>query len=162
MFLAHVPAGYLFTRAFTRDRRLLSLGMAASVVPDVDLFWFYFVDHRRHGHHSFAPHLPIFWVAVTALALLLFPKRRLETAVVCANAFLHLILDTVAGGIEWLFPFSRHSFVLFDVPATHSWWVWNFVFHPSFLLELALCVVAVIVYALRPPWPTSSLPTSPP
>src|SRR5438309_11966760 len=102
MFIAHIPAGYLLTRTLTRDRKLLALGMAASVLPDADLLWFYFVDHRQHGHHSFATQLPFDCLVATLFALALLPRHRFEVAIVSANVFLHLILDTVAGGIEWL------------------------------------------------------------
>ena len=58
MLIGHIPAGYLATSAVLRRRqlgrdvrrRLMLLGLAASVAPDVDLLWFFLVDHRRHDH----------------------------------------------------------------------------------------------------------------
>ncbi|MDB6452145.1 hypothetical protein [Falsirhodobacter sp. 20TX0035] len=29
-----------------------------------------------------------------------------------------------------------------EVPARHDWWVWNFILHPSFGLELILMALA--------------------
>ncbi|WP_295048142.1 hypothetical protein [uncultured Paracoccus sp.] len=58
---------------------------------------------------------------------------------------LHVILDSIAAGIGWLQPFSDLQFNLVAVPAGRSWWVWNFVLHWTFLLELALCVWAGMV-----------------
>ena len=62
-----------------------------------------------------------------------------------ANVFLHLVLDTVAGQMFWLYPFDKTSFVLVDVPARHGWWVWNFVLHWTFGLELMICLWALAV-----------------
>ena len=52
--------------------------------------------------------------------------------------FLHLVLDTVSGGIAWLYPYDAGSIVLIDVPARFDWWVWNFILHWSFLPEIAI------------------------
>jgi inner membrane protein len=114
LFIGHLPAGYLATmpvlgRAAPGERRrLLLLGLAASVVPDLDLFYFYFVDERRHVHHSYLPHLPLAWVAALAVAaVVLGPLRARRTAwlalaILGVNVLLHLVLDTVVGGIRWL------------------------------------------------------------
>ena len=159
MFIAHLPAGYLATRLIL-DRhpapaplrgRLLALGMAASVLPDLDLLWFYFVDQRRQVHHAYLPHLPLFWLAVFgAISIFLLLRRAgrgtwLATAVVAANILLHLVLDTVAGGIRWLWPFSRAEFLVAHVPARHEPWVLNFVLHWTFALELVILAAALLV-----------------
>ncbi|HEV3052353.1 MAG TPA: metal-dependent hydrolase [Longimicrobium sp.] len=159
MFIAHLPAGYLATRSILRRhpaaeplrRRLLALGMAASVLPDLDLLWFYFVDQRRQVHHAYLPHLPLFWLAVFAAAALILRLRRaarstwLATAVFAANILLHLVLDTIAGGIRWLWPFSHAELVMAHVPARHEPWVLNFVLHWTFALELAILAAALLV-----------------
>jgi inner membrane protein len=56
-------------------------------------------------------------------------------------------LDTVAGKIRWLYPFSNKDFVLVHIPSIHSWWVWNFVMHWTFCLELGLVLSALYVWA---------------
>jgi inner membrane protein len=64
------------------------------------------------------------WLGLAALL-----RRRdwvLPGVVLFGNLLLHLALDTVAGGVRWLAPFSDRSFVLATVPARHGWWVWNF------------------------------------
>lgn len=159
MFIAHLPAGYLATRSILARqpapplfrRRLLALGMAASVLPDLDLLWFYFVDHRRHVHHAYLPHLPLPWMALfAAAALLMWMARASRTAwlamlVLAANIMLHLVLDTTAGGIRWLWPFSNAEFAMSHVQARHQAWYLNFVLHWTFALEVAILSAALWV-----------------
>lgn len=159
MFIAHLPAGYLATRSVLQRHpvpaplrgRLLALGMAASVLPDLDLLWFYFVDQRRNVHHAYLPHLPLFWLALFAAAALVLRLRGagrttwLAAMIVAANILLHLLLDTIAGGIRWLWPFSRAELVVVHVPARYDPWVLNFVLHWTFALELVILAAALVV-----------------
>jgi inner membrane protein len=145
MFIAHLPAGYLLTRRIVphRSPRLLALGLAASVLPDLDLVEFYAIDHRRVLHHAYWTHQPFWWGLLALLwlgAALLLRSRAwaLSGVVLFANVFAHLALDTVAGHIRWLAPFSDTSFALVTVPPGHAWWVSNFVLHWTFLIELAI------------------------
>lgn len=157
MLIAHLPAGWLLARRLApildRDgpgvRRLLVVGLAASVLPDVDLLYFYVADERRTLHHDYWTHIPIFWpiLLLAVVAVLLLGRLRIpwrDGAALLAGIMLHLLLDTVAGGIAWLYPWNATRLVLVDVPARFDWWVWNFVLHWSFLLE-----VAIILWALR-------------
>ena len=158
MFVAHLPAGYLLTRRIlghaptneSTSRRILALGLAASVLPDFDLLYFYLIDQRQTLHHLYWPHLPLAWLGPAAVCVLvcIWTRSRLLAAVFLvfhANLFLHLVLDTVAGQMFWLYPFDKTSFVLVDVPARHGWWVWNFVLHWTFGLELMICLWALAV-----------------
>jgi inner membrane protein len=163
MFIGHVPAGYLAS-TFLLDRarvppadrrRMLLIGLATSVLPDIDLLYFYLIDHRRHVHHTYLPHLPAFWLVVFAIwaaALLLRRTSRvgwLALGVTSLNVLLHVVLDTLAGGIEWAWPFSRTAFVLASVPRHYEPWYLNFVLHWTFLLEIALAAAALVVLLLR-------------
>ncbi len=166
MFIAHLPAGYLLTDALTRPlvrqatgvpKGLMAAGLAASVLPDLDLFWFYFVDARQSLHHAYLSHMPLFWVAMAgALWLggraLGWRLAGLFAGVMLANLLLHMALDSVAAGIGWLRPFSDWNLNLVTVPARYGWWVWNFVLHWTFALELTLCAAAAVVLARRRPW----------
>jgi membrane-bound metal-dependent hydrolase YbcI (DUF457 family) len=157
VFIAHLPAGYLATRFVLHRhpapqplrRGLLALGMAASVLPDLDLLWFYFVDDRRQVHHAYLPHLPLAWIALFAAAALVLWMRRagraawLRLLVFGANILLHVVLDSTAGGIRWLWPFSDAEFAMSHVPARHHPWYLNFVLHWTFALELAILAAAV-------------------
>lgn len=155
MFIGHIPAGYLATTSMLRAgsgvdrRRLLGLGLAASVLPDLDLLYFYLVDHQRHVHHTYLPHLPLAWVAALAVAALVMWVARarrvawMALGVLAMNVFIHLALDTVAGGVLWGWPFSRAEVVLATVrPRYHPWFL-NFILHWSFALEAALVAGAL-------------------
>lgn len=154
MFIAHLPAGFLLTRALQRrlkTAKYLWIGLVASVFPDIDLLYFYFVDHQRTLHHEYWTHLPIFWAAIWLAVLLVnfFVKSRkvfLVSTIFLANIFLHLILDSFAAGITWLYPFSRTSFALVTVPARYPFWIESFVFHWTFLVEIAIVVWALAMW----------------
>ncbi len=159
MFIGHLPAGYLCTRAMLRHlpvpagsrKALLWTGLAASVLPDLDLAYFYLIDNRQHLHHGYWPHVPALWLALFGLGagVSLWLGNRpafLIVLVFSANALLHLLLDSIAGGILWLYPVSARSFQLVEVPAVYGWWVWNFVLHWSFALELVVCAAAGILF----------------
>ena len=60
------------------------------------------------------------------------------------NIFGHLVLDTYVGHIRWLSPFSEYSFVVYNLPAVHEWWILNFILHPTFVLEVALVGIATV------------------
>jgi inner membrane protein len=162
VFIAHLPAGYLATRLILDRhpvpeplrRRLLVLGMAAGVLPDLDLLWFYFVSDRRQVHHAYLPHLPLAWIALFAVAaLVLWMLRASRTAWLAmlafsANILLHQVLDTTAGGIRWLWPFSEAEFAMSHVEARYEPWCLNFVLHWTFALEIAI-LAGALLYARR-------------
>jgi inner membrane protein len=160
VFIAHLPAGWLATTAVLRRRdlapaarrRLTALGLAASVLPDADLLWFYTLGGRREVHHAYLTHKPGAWlVLLAAVALGMRAMRagrtaRLALAVLGANVMLHLVLDTAAGGIRWLWPASEAELALSHPPALHDPWWLNFALHWTFALELAICAAAVVVF----------------
>lgn len=160
MFVAHLPAGYILTRrlvdrapeAGVSRRSLLALGLISAILPDFDLLYFYLVDQRQTLHHLYWTHLPLFWLGPAAVSLTLCAwtgNKRITLAalVFYANIFLHLLLDTVVGKMFWFYPFHAESFSLFEVPARHAWWVWNYILHWSFGLELLICAWALAVYS---------------
>jgi inner membrane protein len=155
MFLAHLPAGYLMARRLVprldpdppQAWRLTVVCLVASVLPDIDLLYFYLFDGRQTLHHDYWTHIPAFWLLATASAVTLFRIARAPVpwpavAGLLAGIFIHLALDTVTGGIAWLYPFHSGKIVLIDVPARFDWWVWNFVLHWSFLLEITILIWA--------------------
>ena len=160
LFRSHLPAGYIcgcllmdHVVPVQRKKRLVAL-LIGSVFPDVDMLYFYLIDHGRHHHHHYWTHLPIFWLAALAVtALVGLHARSKRIALVAASfiggVFLHLILDTPFAGICWLYPLTDQKFYLVTVPATRSWWVWSFVFHWSFLFEIAICIAAAVLYFRR-------------
>ena len=151
MLLAHLPAGYLMARRLaprlapdpSQARRLMTVCLVAAVLPDIDLLYFYLVDGRQTLHHDYWTHTPAFWLLATGTAVTLFRVARAPVpwpavAGLLAGVFLHLALDTVTGGIAWLYPYHTGRIALIDVPARFGWWVWNFVLHWSFVLEIAI------------------------
>jgi hypothetical protein len=168
MFICHLPAGYLATRLLlsgrgvTREtrRRLMALGLAASVLPDLDLLWFFLVDHRRQVHHAYLPHKPFAWLAALAVAAGVMRLMRASRvgwtalAVLGVNVMLHLVLDTTAGGIRWLWPWTEAEFALSQPTARFHPWYLNFVLHWTFALEMALVIAALWVWRRRSTVPT--------
>ncbi|MFC1810103.1 metal-dependent hydrolase [Patescibacteria group bacterium] len=146
MFLAHLPAGYLLTKKLQKHHKIekyLALGLFASILPDLDLVWWALIDNSQHFHHSYWIHIPFYWliIGLIALAIIKIAKRDeliMPLIVFMAGIFLHLILDTFVGGIKWLYPFSYESIFIANVPAVYDYWVWNFILHWTFLLEVVI------------------------
>jgi inner membrane protein len=147
MILAHLPAGYLTARAVgVRRDPVVAAALIGSVAPDLDLSWFYLVDHRQVLHHLYWTHAPGFW-AVIALVVLVWirsarPALFTLTAVFFASVFIHLVLDTPVGGIMWFCPFDHQLFRLFEVQQSERHWIITFMMHPSFLAEIAITGLA--------------------
>lgn len=165
MFIAHLPAGYLLSRRLAprpswRDIppfRLMMAGLIGSVFPDIDWLWDLFVDHGMRHHHTYPTHLPLVWLTVLAVALplLRLSGKRVAFALAVffsANVFTHLLLDSVAGDIWWLWPFVDKPYALVKVPPLYHPWILSFVLHWSFGLELAIGLAACV--ALRRDWLT--------
>jgi inner membrane protein len=159
MFIAHAPAAYLLGQRLLPDqldphRYLIGIAIVlfGGLAPDLDLLYFYFVDHRQHVHHSYCTHIPFYWVSV--YGLLVVPLWRWWgrvavqrfTLLVCGG-MLHMLLDSVASGILWLYPFDNNYIGLWHIPARYDWWVANYLLHWTFLLELV--IVAASVWAFR-------------
>ncbi len=164
MLVAHIPAGYLATQTLLstpwarrlslddKSRRVaFAVALFASIAPDLDLFWFYFVDGRSRHHHHYFPHLPLVWVAagltgaVIATALGATRARAL-IGLATLMGLLHCLLDTLVGHIKWAWPWSQKMMAAFEVPARYSHWILNFIFHWSFGLEIIVVGVAVVVF----------------
>lgn len=146
MLVAHLPAAYLVrplvVSALGTDspgwRRALYLG---SVLPDIDMLWFYLIDAQRTHHHHYWTHLPVFWVVALSPALTARPLR-LPALGLAVGVLLHLVLDSIAGGIAWRWPLDGSLYRLTEVePRFEPWW-WSFVLHWTFLLELVVCALA--------------------
>lgn len=163
MFIAHLPAGWVATAALLRGhdvgpsarRRLFALGLLASVLPDFDLAWFYWVDDQQHVHHAYVTHKPAAWLlALAAVAMALWIRRASRTAwlalsVFGANVMLHLVLDTTAGGIRWLWPATETEFAIAQPTARYEPWYMNFVLHWTFALEMMIVAAGVVTFARR-------------
>jgi hypothetical protein len=162
MFIAHIPSGYIMSVLVSeRVRRIrvssfavVGAGMAGAIAPDIDMFYFYFIDHRQTHHHKYITHWPVLWLFLVAVSILWLRFTRDSKAAYLSLVFsmggvLHLILDSFVGDI-WLFaPFINRSYAMFTVPALyHPWWL-NFFLHWSFAVELVICVWALVLYRRR-------------
>lgn len=151
MLTAHLPSGYVLWRSLPRVKWGMPAALAGAVFPDLDMIWFHFVDNRAFHHHYYWVHVPLFWLAVAAVVLPLVWRTvwRGAALVFLAAVFLHLLLDTIAGGILWGAPVSDHLFALVEVPPTQGTWVWSFVLHWTFLLEVAVWIAAMALILRR-------------
>ena len=151
MLTAHLPSGYVLAHGASRGGALMfPAALIGAVFPDLDMIWFYLIDDRAFHHHRYWMHIPLFWAAVAAVtlpALALWARRWLATGLVFfAAIFLHLVLDNIGGGIMWLAPFDDHLYALVTVPPTQDHWVASFILHWTFLLEIVVWGMAVVVW----------------
>ncbi len=148
MFIAHMPAGFLVGAlvAWRWPQAMVPAAWAAvllgSVAPDLDLLYFYLVSDRSINHHVYPPHVPVVWLLTTALVGLCLwraPARwRSVWFLFCTGWLLHLVLDTVAGGIWWLWPWVTTPYVLMVVPRRFDNTWLNLLSHPSLLVEAGI------------------------
>jgi len=159
MLIAHLPSGYILGRLARRRWREMSgiviAAMIGSVMPDIDMLYFHFVDGGRTHHHAYFTHWPLFWAAGGIVSLsvgrLLGWPHLPSIGVFFAGAMLHMVLDTVASPIMWLMPFDRRAFELVTVPAAYGNWVASFVLHWTFAFELLICAWALWLALVRSP-----------
>ncbi len=160
MFIAHVPAGYLLSkvcqkRVGEKSRALVMWCiLAGSIIPDLDMIYFWMMQERAVHHHLYLPHLPSVWIGVLMVGGLISLITRKQiwgqgAWWMFVGAMFHLLLDTLVGGIAWLHPFDDTLFHLVDVPATQSWWVMSFVLHWTFFAEILICIASGLVFLLQ-------------
>lgn len=154
MLTAHLPSGYVLAHGVRCNTPwLLPAALIGAVLPDLDMIWFHLVDQRSIHHHRYWVHIPLFWalVAIVILpGLAVWARRYLAVGLVFfAAIFLHLLLDSIGGGIMWAAPFNDRLYALVTVPATQAHWVLSFVLHWTFLLEIAVLVIAVLLWRKR-------------
>ncbi len=154
MFITHLPAGYVLTKTVQKNiktTKYLLIGLIASVLPDIDIIYFYLIDNRQNSHHSYWIHIPFYWLIIAAITftILWFLKKKdytIAALIFFSNIFLHLIMDTIVGKIEWLFPFTDKAYYIFDVPAVYDFWVYNFIFHWTFLFEIGVMIWTICIF----------------
>lgn len=149
MLTAHLPSGYVLAHGFgKRAPWVLPIALTGAVLPDADMLFFYFVDDRAFHHHRYWVHVPAFWaaVAVVSLPVLAWLGQIRLGLVFFAALFLHLLLDTIGGGIMWAAPFDTALYSLVIVPPTQAHWIASFLLHWTFLLELAIWGTAFMLW----------------
>ncbi|WP_346896521.1 metal-dependent hydrolase [uncultured Roseibium sp.] len=149
MLTAHLPAGYCLTKLMkNRPPLLLPVALFFSILPDFDLIWFFWVDGRQIHHHRYWVHIPAFWAVVGTVSLVAFWRTRFRPYVVIAVAavFLHLVLDSLVGGILWLSPWDNTLYQLITIQPTKPHWLFSFILHWTFLAEVVIWGLAVALY----------------
>ena len=143
MLTAHLPSGYILGRTHPA-LGLMPIAILGAIAPDFDMIFFYFVDHGAIHHHYYWVHIPFFWLCIAAFTLpLLAWKGHLRAGLVFFAAILmHLILDTIGGGIAWAIPFDNRLIEWVTVPATQSHWILSFLLHWTFAMELVIWAIA--------------------
>jgi hypothetical protein len=171
----HVGASYLIAaagagmfrrqgeqpRTVTTALALFALG--AGLVSDVDILPMLLrvgwdgVDQVASEHRASIFHTPLFAVAF-GIATLALPlrDRRLWATVGCAAVMTHLLLDSlsIGPGVMWLHPW-RDTFYGINLANTRygtDWgdqWLWRYIAHPLFLIEVALLAAAAVVARRR-------------
>jgi hypothetical protein len=152
MLTDHLPSGYVLSRLWPKaDRRIVVAALVGAVLPDLDMIWFWFVDDGAWHHHFYWPHLPHIWALAAMVTLpLLWRSRWLRPALAFFVAILvHLLLDSISGGIAWAAPRDMTLWSLVTVPATYSHWIISFVLHWTFLLELVVWTAAIALWVRR-------------
>ena len=158
MFIAHLPAGYLTAATAQRfglwSRGLMLSCLAGAHIPDIDLAYGYLVDDGRLHHHLYWTHYPIFWLVLLLLSTLAWWRARRKSWAIalfffCGSAFIHLLLDAIAGDIPLLAPWSMRLYSCVEVGTRFEPWWLNFLMHWTFVLELALCAAAAAIFMRR-------------
>ena len=127
MIFGHMPAGFLVSESFRRtawkqfsskQKFWLTLVLVFfSAAPDLDLFYFYFVNASLN-HRSLPSHSPLPYIAVFLIMLTIAKVRKfsfiawLGGAMLIGAVFGHLALDSINAGVMWLWPLSHHVYGL--------------------------------------------------
>ena len=166
MLLAHAPAGYLLTRFLSRTvyknkvvpersnplyRKMMIAGIIGGILPDFDFIYHIFVGSAQTSHHAYWTHMPFFWLIIMGILFLtgeILKKKRFQmvASVLCVSALVHLMLDTLTGVIYWFYPLSSKGLNIFTITDVHVWWVENFMYHWTFLIEITIVTAAGIIF----------------
>lgn len=87
----------------------------AGNLPDLDRNVAKALGVKRRDHHRWPTHSLVFWLAPT---LLLARHRKARRPL--AALWLHLVLDSYADGIAWLWPLHKDKIGLFQGPPTST------------------------------------------
>ena len=129
MFIAHLPSGYILAKFLQKKLKnllvkpstFILITMLGAIFPDIDLFYFYLIDHRSVHHHQYFLHWFSFWIPLFLISYFGLMKSKFKSSfacllsVFCGGALLHICLDTFVGDV-WLFaPFLMKPYVFFEL-----------------------------------------------
>lgn len=89
---------------------LVVLGIAAMLLPDIDLLTLPLLGKWHHRTHT---HFPILYVPLAILAFVFLDP--LYATILTVGVYAHLVHDTfgIGWGIAWFWPFSQRKYLLF-------------------------------------------------
>ncbi len=156
MLLSHLSTGYLLGRAAYARGLAMAIALLGAIAPDIDTIWWYFTGSTTH-HHLLPAHIPAVWAVIAAIILPLIARLRpanLYLAIIFFIAvFLHLALDTISGGIMWLWPFSDYQIELITLAEAQTGQFFGLVWHWTVALELMVWTVALATFLRSPDRP---------
>ncbi len=138
-------------------------GVVAGVVSDLDLVPLFFklgwkfLGGEAGQHRESILHTLIFAVVLALVPVFLRMRERSAWAVAgCVGLISHLVLDslTIGWGIMWFYPFSIK---FYGINIATRWygaqwgdkWLSKYIWHPLFIIELAIMSAGFVVARLR-------------
>ncbi|ABD55234.1 metal-dependent hydrolase [Jannaschia sp. CCS1] len=154
MITAHLPSGYVLGASLGLTGTAFAAALIGAVFPDLDLLMFYVIDDRAIHHHRYWVHAPAFAAcvggALIVCASLWAPVWRWPAIAFTAAWLLHIVLDSIGGGIMWLWPYSDTLASVIIVPGREGVpWVLAFLTHWSIVFELMIWAVAAAFWIRR-------------
>ena len=108
---AHVASGLVVWGLSNAPLTEAPIDVLAANLPDFDRSIAKQLSVKGRRHHTWPSHSALFWTLPTVLSLATGKGRRQMGLV-----WIHLVLDTYADGIAWLWPASRDKVGLFRKP----------------------------------------------
>jgi hypothetical protein len=110
--------------AFSLEQYLgsLALGALFAFLPDLDMLYAFAkvralklsskVDHRR-----FYSHIPLLWLLLGIFLFIISngDEQRFVSVLLVVTTWGHFVLDSIHGGVEWLWPISHKKYALYKV-----------------------------------------------
>lgn len=124
MIFAHAPASFLLCYFFKKhwqknfSRRNISwlffLSLFGGIFPDIDLIYYY-LSSASFSHHEIFTHSLLFYIIICGTVFFIgwLLKKRIvcySSVIFFASILTHFIVDSIGGGIVWLYPFSKSLF----------------------------------------------------
>lgn len=168
----HIAGAYLTTSAMlilinpavTPDQLvvLLWIGIFFGFAPDLDFFYGFITrktltpSEGSFDHRAFLSHAPLLWLIAGILTAFIAqdPFWKVVGLLIWMGSWTHFILDSIEGGIMWLWPINKKHYALvsgerkFITREKRFWpfWIeftkWYAVTFLSFKLEIAVILLA--------------------
>ncbi len=166
MIFSHAPAGFLasfLTKKWwgrglntVQTRTLLILATIFGIIPDLDVFYYYLFNaqvlHREIILHSF-------FVYALITIIIIFVSHKFKNRfwqavgiVFFIGTFSHLLLDSLAAGVMWLYPIQSRLFGLLIVPTIANSFFGQYFTLINFIFEFSISFFAIglVVYNFFP------------